>query len=152
MDIDIEKSYRFWRFFPYKHYVLDLTLRNYKNQVLVKIKDNVWEVNSLLIPDNNKNFTENAFEVENMEGEVILGIRLVNDVLEFEGKFYNQKGDGVTLTKQREPFVKDGVVFPAGGGSIEIKYNFQELESRIEPIFKYPSSQYPGVLKESDKD
>ena len=149
LGVSIEKSYWFWKFFPYRQYKLSLTLRNEKNEVLVKIKDNIWKVNSLLIPDNNRNFTENAFEVKNMEDEVILSIRLVDDMLEFEGKFYNKKGDGVALTKQREPFIRerDGVVFPPGGGSMEIKRNFQKLESKIEPIFKYPSLEYPGVLK-----
>ncbi|MDD5073029.1 MAG: hypothetical protein PHX64_04990 [Candidatus Omnitrophica bacterium] len=135
LDVKIEKSYLFWKLFPRSQYKLNLTLRNEKNEILAKVKDNVWQRNPILTLD--KNFTKDALEILDKEGNVILRVRILGDVLDFSGRFYSDTGDGIALCESVEP----------KGGLMEIKHNGEKLEARIKPIFKYPSAEYPGVLE-----
>lgn len=135
LDVKIEKSYLFWKFFPRSQYKLTLTLRNEKNEILAKIKDNVWQRSSILTLD--KNFTKDALEILDKEGEVVLRVMILNDALDFFGKFYNVKGDGVAFYESKDP----------RGGIIEIKRNGEKLEAKIKPIFKYPCPEYPGIIE-----
>ena len=121
-----------------QQYLVNLTIRNNKNEELIRIENNRWRIlNPDLVPQ--KNFNNNAFEALDREGNVIVRIRVLGESLDFAGKLYNSKGDGVAIVDADEQNL-------GGGGIIEIKKNGEKLESIITPIFKYPVEDFPGIL------
>lgn len=114
---------------------LSTLIRDKNGNVVAEIVDNEWRSNIRPISWD-RNYNKHAIEVKDRTGDVILQVRVLNDRIQFQGKFYSGSGDGFAL-----------VAAPWGTGAImEIKKNDEHLESHIEPIFKYPSDSHLGEL------
>ena len=100
-----------------------------------EIIDNEWKVNPQLAWD--RNYTTNALEVKNAEGEIVLQVSLRGDRATIQAVFFDDNGEGVALS-----------AVPSGGAL------FQKLNSRdgftlqypIKPLFAYPSELHLGEL------
>lgn len=119
------------------------TIRNKEGKVIAILNRNEWKINEKTTFD--RNYCSDALEVIDNYGEVVLQIVLEGDVVQFQGKFYDNEGYGMAFS---EPDKNDGSV-----ASIEFyspkEANYQGLQTLINPIFKYPSSLHLGELIEN---
>ena len=109
-------------------------IRN-KNGIIAELIKNEWKIN----PNNSfdRNYSQNALEVKDNNGDIVLQVKHVGDRIQFQGKFYDVNGNAVGIGKDRSG--RGGVIEKTGP-------NHPELELRIEPIFKYPSDLHLGEL------
>jgi len=104
-----------------------------KNGIIAELVKNEWKVN----PNNtfDRNYSNDALEVKDNDGDIVLQLKLVGDRVQFQGKFYDSTGKGVGLYKD-----SSGV-----GGVMEMTSPTQSrLKRTINPIFRYPSNLHLG--------
>jgi hypothetical protein len=101
--------------------------------LVAEIENNEWKIN----PSNSfdRNYNKNALEVKDRDGNVVLQIRLLDNRIQFQGKFFDEKGNGVALGGQKN--MGGGIIEMTGSGHPKLNYN-------INPIFKYPSGLHFG--------
>jgi len=117
-------------------------IRDKKGQLVAEILKNEWKVN----PDKSwdRNYSEDALEVKDPTGDIILQVRLVKDRVQFQAKLHDANGRGIGFGKMKGP---DG-----WGGAIELTGpNHPKLTLKIEPIFKYPSEFHLGEFATDTK-
>ena len=84
-----------------------------------------------------RNYSNDALEVKDPSGDIILQVKVVEDRIQFQAKLYDATGRRIGLGKSKGP---DG-----WGGSIEFTgSNRPELKLKIQPLFKYPSDLHLG--------
>ena len=106
--------------------------------LVAELVNNDWKINPQESFD--RNYNKNALEVRDKDGDVVLQVKLLNDRIQFQGKFYDEKGNGVAFVGRKE----------WNGSMIEMTGpNHPKLDSTIEPIFKYPSGLHMGELRQS---
>ncbi len=89
-----------------------------------------------------RNYTDNALEVKNAKGAVILQVKMLTDRIQLQGEWRSETGDGVQLVKLQDP--QTGTW---GGGIAIFKKENEALHRRtIKPIFRYPSALHFGEL------
>lgn len=113
-------------------------IRNKKGEMVAELIGNEWKAKPEKIWD--RNYSDNALEVIDDTGDVILQVVLKEALVQFAAKMYSSTGQAVGLGSAEDP--KLGVV-----GVIEVRPPGQPLELSIEPIFKYPSELHLGELK-----
>ena len=84
-----------------------------------------------------KNYNENALEIVDGSGEVVLQLRYLPDRLQIAVEWRDQFGRGQEWAKCGHP--PSGCIIPWGGPKTEL-----QNEVLIEPIFQYPSSEHLG--------
>ena len=116
-------------------------IRNKNGEIVAELVGNEWKTKPERIWD--RNYSDNALEIMDMTGDVILQVVLKEDVVQFAAKMYSSSGQGVGLGSTEDPEL--GVV-----GVIELTgAEHRELELRIEPIFEYPSDLHLGEFRET---
>lgn len=108
-----------------------------KDGTVAEIIDNDWKLN----PQNffDRNYNESVIEIRDNptkdmpEGDIILQIKVLIDRIQFQGKFYDGKGNGVAFIQRGD----------AGNGAMMERFQNQS-KYKITPIFKYPSSKFFG--------
>jgi len=120
---------------------LSTKIRNKNGEMIAQLIGNEWKVK----PEKlwGRNYSDNALEIVDEAGDVVLQVILEEDHVQFAAKMYSSNGQGVGLGSTEDP--KIGVV-----GVIEIAPPGQPLKLFIEPIFKYPSELHLGELKEDN--
>ena len=111
-------------------------IRDKRGNVVAELLRNEWKVNQSIAFD--RNYSQEALEVRDAGGDVVLQIRIKEDRVQFAGKFYDKNGRGVAFGK-----VTDGAG-NTGGGIEQTGPAHPELRMRIEPFFRYPSDQHLG--------
>jgi hypothetical protein len=87
-----------------------------------------------------KNYTDNALEIKDSRGEVVLQLKYLPDRLQIAAEWRDQFGRGQEWTKCPSPDKRTGgCVIPWGSPQTEL-----QNEVVIEPIFRYPSKEYFG--------
>jgi len=71
------------------------------------LENNEWIINPSQMFD--RNYNKNMLEVRDSNRDVVLQVRLLNDRIQFQGKFYDEYGNGVAIASRKE----------LGGGVIE---------------------------------
>ena len=112
-------------------------IRDQTGKVVAELVKNEWKVNSGTAYD--RNYSKDALEVRDASGEVVMQVRLVGDRVQFQGRFFDKDGRGVTIGTVRGP---DGKM----GGAMDFSGQL-----RIKPIFRYPSERHLGefIMEES---
>ena len=109
---------------------------------VVKVDDNHWQIEKQNSVDHN--YTNNALEVLDAGGHVVLQLRLLPDRMQIRGEWHDAYGGGVQVIDCPNP------MFPKQyGGCIEVfgsKYLERDKRVTITPMFKYPSSEHWGEL------
>lgn len=106
---------------------------------IANIEKNHWTV---LAPPEiwDKNYTDNALEIKDSRGDVVLQLRYLPDRLEVAAEWRDQFGRGQEWAKCAAPGKPiSGCVIPWGNPQTEL-----QNEVVIEPIFKYPSREHLG--------
>ncbi|MEW6455266.1 MAG: hypothetical protein AB1410_00945 [Acidobacteriota bacterium] len=112
-------------------------IRNKKGEVVAELLANEWKIKKEKAFD--RNFTKDALEVKDETGDIVLQIRVKDNRVQFQGKFYDGNGQGIAFGKIDTP--------QGAGGIIEITCpDHPILELKIKPIFKYPSEMHLGKL------
>jgi hypothetical protein len=106
---------------------------------IANIDKNHWTVlNQPEIWD--KNYSDNALEIKDSRGEVVLQLRYLPDRLQIAAEWRDQFGRGQEWAKCGAPGKPaTGCVIPWGDARTEL-----QNEVAIEPIFQYPSSEHLG--------
>jgi hypothetical protein len=111
-----------------------------KNGLVAEIENNEWIVKPSQSWD--RNYNENALEVKDNSGDVVLQVRLLNDRIQFQGKFYDKYGNGLALVGRED---LGGFIIERTGSDYPI------LTSVIEPMFMNNSLLHFGEIIRSPK-
>ena len=110
-------------------------IRDKLGSAVAELINNEWKVNINNTFD--RNYSKDALEVKDNAGNIVLQVKVLKDRIQFQGKFYDNQGNGVALGKHDS----------GQGGVIEkTEANHPHLELKIEPIFLYPSENHLGEL------
>jgi hypothetical protein len=116
---------------------ITLLIRDRTGKAVAEIIRNEWKVNPNSSFD--RNYTKNALEIKDLSGEIILQIRLIEDRIQLQGKFYRPDGSGVEIGKLDTDKNHPGGIHFLGPDT--------PSTLKIEPIFLYPSNQRLGELR-----
>jgi hypothetical protein len=89
-----------------------------------------------------RNYTDNALEVRNPKGAVILQVRMLPDRIQLQGEWRSENGEGVQIMQLPHP--KTGEM--SGAIVLFKKENEAQFRGTIKPIFRYPSALHLGEL------
>jgi hypothetical protein len=107
--------------------------------LIAGIEDNEWKVK----PFNwDRNYTEDALEVKDSRGRVVLQIRLLPDRVRIQAESWNDDGTGVRICEARDTISKHAVV----GAIVFLRRGHDYNNLPIQPIFRYPSDLNFGQL------
>lgn len=118
-----------------KQIKVSASVTDYNNELVATIIDNEWKVNPNKSFD--RNYSNDAFEVKDNKGKVVLQIKLTEKILQFQGILYDPKKGLLWLVAQRE---RDGRM----NGFMEIQKPGESFSYSISPIFKYPGNLHLG--------
>ena len=106
-------------------------LRDRTGDLVAELKNNEWQLNKNSIFD--RNYTDQALEVRERSGKVILQVANMGEVIHFAGIFHCKNGWTYGL-------------IPVGemGAIMDIRPPGVELVTDINPIFAYPSEKHFG--------
>ncbi len=115
-----------------------------RDGLIAEINDNEWKVNPSKSWD--RNYSSNAFEVQNADGEIVFQVKIEKDsnfgglgVAHFQGIFFDSDGNGIGFTEVGKAKGAFFSFLPANSG---------RPLPQIKPLFKYPSELHLGDLSE----
>lgn len=143
---------------------LSTKIRDNKGELIAEIIANEWRIKKDKLWD--LNYNQNALEVKNAAGDVVMQVVMHEDCLQFAARMYSSSGNGLAIggsvvTEQdlveheqgKQVFVAsvDGPTEVRVGdtvATIEIRPNPPgiPLKLKIDPIFRYPSDHHFGEL------
>lgn len=108
--------------------------------LVAEINGNEWKVNPSKSWD--RNYSSNALEVQNADGEIVFQVKIKKDfggldAAHFQGIFFDSDGNGIGFTESEN---QKGAVFSFS------KANSGQTLPQIKPLFKYPSELHLGEL------
>jgi len=106
------------------------TIRDGAGEVVAELKRNEWHLNRKNYFD--RNYTDQALEVVDHSGRIILQVVNFGDVIHFAGVLYRKDGSPVSL-----------VPLPSGGALLEFPKDV-EKHHEIPRLFDYPSERHLG--------
>ena len=118
--------------------MVSVAIRDKNGALIAEVIENDWKIN----PNNSwdRNFSPDALEVRDPSGDIVLQVRALPDRIQLQAKLYDSNGRGIALGKA------------TGGGAIELTGpNHPNLELKIEPLFRYPSSTHIGELAHGEQ-
>jgi hypothetical protein len=117
---------------------ISTTIRDRSGRVVVTVIRNHWTVAAPPICYD-KNYSSNSLEVEDNRGHVVLQITLLPDLVQLQGEWRDEFGNGWRLA--------DGQIQMWRTAEVE-----NRLKRVISPVFKYPSSEHWGELVASSSN
>jgi hypothetical protein len=108
--------------------------------VIVSITDNKWTVSSAQNVSWDHNYTDNALEVKDGRGRIVLQVVLMPGIVHIQGEWWHEDGSGGRVV-QPYPF---GSIKGVGSAFVIMTPLYHPDEPSIEPIFKYPSREHWG--------
>jgi hypothetical protein len=113
-------------------------IRDRHGNIVADIVDNEWRVNPNNVFD--RNYSDNALEVKDNAGNVILQMELIDDVVHFQGVVYDSKRGLSALFAEAE----QNPALKGREGIWEYQKPGDDFKTRIKPLFKYPSDLHLG--------
>jgi hypothetical protein len=117
---------------------VSVKVRNVKGDLVAEMIRNEWKVSSSAW---DKNYTDDALEIRDSRGLVVLQVRVLPDVIQLQGEWWDESGHGMKMAKCILP---DG---SPGGCVVLMNPQYQPQDPIIEPIFQYPSDLHFGELR-----
>lgn len=119
--------------------LLTTTVRDYNGNLVAEVVRNHWRVYPAYCGE--KNYTEDALEVKDTAGHVVLQVRILKDRVILLGEWWDNQGNGVRL-------MRPVVTTPTkGSGIVRMNRQNQFLDLLVQPIFEYPSKDHWGEMK-----
>jgi hypothetical protein len=113
-------------------------IRDKTGTTVAELINNEWKVNKNTAFD--RNYSKDALEVKDNTGDIVLQVKVLEDRIQFQGKFYDSNGNGFALGKHESG--KGGIIEMTGA-------KHPQLQMKIEPIFQYPSDNHLGELRDT---
>ncbi len=123
----------------YKGPLLSTPVRDRNGNLIAEITNNHWFIYSLYSA--NKNYTNNALEIKDSAGHVVLQVQILPDRIKLQGEWWDTQGNGIRLVKP--------INLPSSSGGsmvIPLGRQNQHIEYLIPPMFQYPSKDHWGEL------
>lgn len=118
-------------------------IKNARGELLVELVRNQWRVSPA--PNTfDRNYTDDALEVRNAEGRIILQVKSLPDRVQLQGEWHGPNGQAFRMLKGLGP---DGKV---GGLLLPRPNGFLPSDPEIVPIFEYPSDAHFGKLRKAE--
>jgi hypothetical protein len=115
---------------------VSVQIRDRKGNLVVELVKNDWKVSPASSFD--RNFSADSLEVRDASGDIVFQVRVLSDRVQLQGKFYDRKGNGIAIGKASLPTGEvQGVLEMTGAAH-------PDLALKIQPLFKYPSSNHHG--------
>lgn len=112
-------------------------VRDDQGNIVATVRDNHWEVATA--PTSwDKNYTEDALEVLDRRGHVVLQVRLFPDRVQFQGEWRDRNGVGRRFLYDSQ---QRGMIM------IPVIPNQLDTEQQISPMFRYPSREHLGEFR-----
>jgi hypothetical protein len=105
-------------------------IRAENGDLLAEIRENEWKVNTGRF---DRNYTDNALEVRDAAGKLVLQVVNFGDVVHFAGTFHTKKGNAVSFVP-----LEDRTAL------IEIAPSIRDSQVHIDPVFEYSSELHLG--------
>jgi hypothetical protein len=120
--------------------LLSVQIRDINGNMIVEVIDNDWAV-SQYGSSWEKNYTENALEVRDGRGRVVLQVEIYDDRVQIQAEWWNEYGFGYRAFR---PYPYDPI--RTGPKLILMSPGFHPDNEQlmIQPIFLYPSRKYFG--------
>lgn len=106
--------------------LINTEIRDHDDSLIARIDDNIWTVPESMSWD--KNYTNDALEVIDKRGRIVLQLRLYPDKIGICGEWWDDNGHGLRIA--------DGAKF------VPLSKDYNPIEPAIKPIFKYPSATH----------
>lgn len=113
-----------------KKMLVTTVIKNKDNEIVAELKNNEWEVNKEKYYQ--RNYTDEALEVIDHSGKVVLQVVRFDDTMYISGVFRCMDGGTRTFTPGQ------------GGGYIDVRPKGVEPKLSIQKIFNYPSDLHFG--------
>jgi hypothetical protein len=112
-----------------------------RNEFIISPRPQAWD----------RNYNDNALEVQNAEGQIVLQVEMVPagrnsfDHIQLQTESWDKKGMGRRIVVMREPGTGS-----IGGGIVALSRDKDPDEPHIVPIFEYPSDSHFRELRPHD--
>jgi hypothetical protein len=123
---------------------LTTELKDKNGKVIVTIERNHWTVNRDQGIVWDKNYSDDALEVKDGRGKVVLQVRALPDRIQVLGEWHSESGDGWRITQDTEADGEHTLIMP-------LCCFYDDPPYSIVPIFKYPSSEHWGEFTDEYK-
>ncbi len=91
-----------------------MLIRDADGSAVAEIIDNEWHVNPGRGFD--RNYSDDALEVRDGTGDVILQVRALPDRIQLQGRLYDRTGHGMAFVKSPDPDRPGALMIPLGPG------------------------------------
>jgi hypothetical protein len=123
------------------HLKVSTQIRDPSGDLVAELIKNEWKV--ALPPKTwDRNYTDDALEVKNVGGRVVLQVRALPDRIQLQGEWWSKNGFGVRFVK-----VSDPATGKPTGAIQRLSAALNPDEPRIEALFEYPSDSHFGQLR-----
>ena len=114
-------------------------MRDSHGNLIAEVIQNEWRVSPAAW---DKNYNDNAFEVRNAEGKIVLQVRVLPDRIQLQGDWPTGNGHFVRLVDSGKHNV------PVGSRGLILQYDGKDDPHlpQIKPLFQYPSDLHLGEL------
>jgi hypothetical protein len=114
------------------------TIRSSDGHIVAELIRNEWKVSP---PPTSwdRNYTNDALEVKDNRGKIILQVKALPDRIQLQGEWWANETNGVRLVKDPQNL---GAIIATYGGD---KLSWDEVPE-IKPMFQYPSETHLGQL------
>lgn len=118
--------------------LVSVVVRDQVGNVVAELVQNEWKVNPAGSWD--RNYSNNALEVRDPRGDVVLQVRLVENRAHLQAKLFNREGNGFVV---RAAGPGEG-----SGGILAFSPAAERDRLTIPPLFRYPSELHLGEFGE----
>lgn len=112
------------------------TIYDSKGRLVAELVNNEWHINKQASFD--RNFTDEALEVRDSSGDIILQVRLLENCVQLQGKCYGPNGNGVAICRGVSTNGNPSGIIETTGGK------HSSFMVKIVPMFRYPSELHLG--------
>jgi hypothetical protein len=109
-------------------------VHDHLGHLVVEINDNHWNVTKESV---DKNYTDNALEVRDADGRVVLHLMILKDEVQVEGEWSDDQGESIRF--YQDPF-------DYRTESIQEPFSLRTIDPVITKWFKYPSAEHWGEM------
>jgi len=106
--------------------LINTEVRDHDDNLVVRVDDNTWTVPESMLWD--KNYTDDALEVMDKRGRIVLQLRVYPDHVGICGEWWSSSGNGFRIAD--------------GPNVIWLSKDKNPPEPSIKPIFRYPSTTH----------
>jgi hypothetical protein len=113
--------------------VISTSVRDGQGNIVAEIAHNAWWVSESHTVSHDYNYSDDALEVEDARGLVVLQVHILSDRVKFTGEWHDDTSNGVRLVEEPDGFIE-----------FRLTLTDHKLDDKIIPWFLYPSRDNLG--------